>query len=278
MAVLTVGTLIMGLSVVKVGVSVVVGRVVVLVKKLGVIGTAAPSPVMVMATGSFVVCVERVVGVSVSDKKVNGASAIVDVESGVFVGDVTKGNNCDPSVGLESADTSVLELAEPSVVLERFPVPRTMDPVGVIPLRLEVMDCLSVWEAPIADWAPFPPSLAAVAVGEVDEVVVASVEEDGEVVSVIPDVDGVVAVEAVEISVLGLGLAVAVLRRVSERESGTTSMPPAPELAVLVVFLKGAICRLLIISLALMGWIYADLQLVKLPVSRERTSRGEGRA
>lgn len=123
-AVRAVGTLIMDLS--------VVGEGVILVKKLGVTVTAAPTPVTVMATGSFVVCVERVVGVTVSDEKVNGASAIVDVASGVFVRDVSKGN------------TSGTALVEPSVVLERFPVPRTMDPLGVIPLRFEVIDCLPV--------------------------------------------------------------------------------------------------------------------------------------
>lgn len=126
------------------------------------------------------------------------------------------------------------------------------------------------------------PSPVAVAVLEVDVVigtspaVVASVEEDGEVVSVSADVDEVVTVEVVEIPVLRLVIVVLVLSSVSERETGTTSMP-APESAVLVVFLKGAICRywLFMINLALTVWIYADLQLAR-PIPRERTSRGEG--
>ena len=124
---------------VAVGASVVVGRGDALVKKLGVTGTTTPAPVTVMATGAFVVCVDRVVGVTGSDEKVNGASAVVDIAPGVFVRDSSKGNTCVPVVGLESADASVLELAETSVVLEKFPVPATMDPPGMNPLRFEIM-------------------------------------------------------------------------------------------------------------------------------------------
>jgi hypothetical protein len=104
------------------------------VKKLGVTGTTTPTPVTVMATGAFVVCVDRVVGVTGSDEKVNAASAVVDVAPGVFVRDSMKGNTCVPLVGLESVDAFVLELAETSVVREEFLVPTTIDP-----LRFEIM-------------------------------------------------------------------------------------------------------------------------------------------
>lgn len=126
-----VGTSIMVVAEVVVGAFVVVGRG---VKKLGVTGTTTPTPVTVMATGAFVVCVDRVVGVTGSDEKVNAASAVVDVAPGVFVRDSTKGNTCVPLVGLESVVASVLELAETSVVREEFPVLTTIDP-----LRFEEM-------------------------------------------------------------------------------------------------------------------------------------------
>mgnify|MGYP001585998866 CR=1 FL=1 len=243
-AVMTVGTSIMGSSTVAVGASVVVGRGDALLKKLGVTGTATPTPETVTAKGAFVVRVDRVVGVTGSDEKVNGASVVVDVAPSVVVRDSVKGNSCVPVVGLESEDASVLELVEPSVALEKFPVPWTMDPLGANPLRLEEMEVLAVCEAPIADWAAFAPSPAADFVGKetvipgTSPAVVAAVDADGEVVLTSPDVDNVDAVDAVESSVLGLvvAVAVAVLRDVSVREMGTTWIVAATESVVLVVF------------------------------------------
>lgn len=141
-AVRTVGTLIMASSIVVVGASVVVGRGVALLKKLGVTVTAAPSPETVTATGAFVVRVDSVVGVTGSDEKVIAASAVVDIALGVAVRDSAKGNTSVPVVGWESADALVL--AETTAVLEKFPVPWTIDPLGADPLRSEEMDCLAV--------------------------------------------------------------------------------------------------------------------------------------
>lgn len=100
---------------------------------------------------------------------------------------------------------------------------------------------------PIAVWPAFGPSPAAVGTSPAP---VAAVEgADGKVVLANPDVDNVVAADAVDSSVLG-PLVVVVLRDVSVRDTGTTSIT-AP--VVLVVFLNGAACRnwLLMVSLAL---------------------------
>lgn len=142
--VMAVGTLIMASSMVVVVASVVAGSGIALLKKLGVTVTAAPSPETVMATSAFVVRVDSVVGVTGSDENVNSASAVVDIAFGVVVRDSAKGNNCVPVVGSEPADASVLELVETTVVLEKFPVPWTMDPLGAAPLRFEEKDCLAV--------------------------------------------------------------------------------------------------------------------------------------
>lgn len=84
--------------------------------------------------------------------------------------------------------------------------------------------------------------------------VVAVVDEEIKVVLANPDVDSVVAVDAVESSVLELVVAVvvAVSTGACVRATGTTSIVAAAESAVLVVFLNGATCRnwLLIVSLA----------------------------
>lgn len=82
---------------------------------------------------------------------------------------------------------------------------------------------------------------------------VAVVDADGKVVLANPDVDNVVSVDTVEISVLELVISVAVLTGVCVRATGTTSIVAATESVVLVVFLNGATCRnwLLIVSLAL---------------------------
>ena len=132
--VILVGTSIMGTSEVVVVASVVVGRGNALVKKLGVTGTAAPTPETVMATGGFVVRVDRVVGVTGSGEKVNGAPEVVDIAPGVVVRDSAKGNTCVP-VAVELAETTVLE---------KFPVPWTMDPLDAYPLRFEEMGSLVV--------------------------------------------------------------------------------------------------------------------------------------
>lgn len=120
----------------------------------------------------------------------------------------------------------------------------------------------------IAVWAPFAPSpafapfAAAVAVGRAVVigtslvVVVATIDDDvDKVVFVSPDVDNVVAVDAVEISVLELVVAAVVSRGVSVKETGITSIVSAAESVVLVVFLNGAACRnsLSTISLVLTG-------------------------
>lgn len=128
--VILVGTSIMGTS----EVVVVVGRGDALVKKLGVTGTAAPTPETVMATGGFVVRVDRVVGVTGSGEKVNGAPEVVDIAPGVVVRDSAKGNTCVP-VAVELAETTVLE---------KFPVPWIMDPLDAYPLRFEEMGSLVV--------------------------------------------------------------------------------------------------------------------------------------
>lgn len=144
-AVMVVEASVIDLSEVVMGTSVVVGRGVTLLKKLGVTGTATPTTETVIATISPVVSVDTVVGVAGSDEKVNGASAVVDVALGVVVGDSTKGNTSDPVVvGLESVDASVLEVAEATVVREKFPVPPTMDPMVTYPLAFEEMVCLAV--------------------------------------------------------------------------------------------------------------------------------------
>lgn len=93
-------------------------------------------------------------------------------------------------------------------------------------------------------------------IGTSSVVVVATIDDNVEkVVFVNPDVDNVVAVDAVEISVLELVVAVVVSRGVSVKETGTTSIVAAAESVVLVVFLNGAACRnsLSTISLVLIG-------------------------